>query len=197
MCENNFEIIARKYTPGHVVVDFSKPPGYDRGRFYHSENPQRLQAPKPHDLESLWNYLHECAHATLHAEVNSREIPEYIREYEAEIWTQCRFHREGLTYEDGHQLSSEYLLSQIQAHYDEVAWNGIDRRIQAYLTASDWVVMQKSFDNWAKETGLTFDMLPDYRGKTTPNSRLFSLFASSAEEPEEWLRDSLKPNEPS
>jgi hypothetical protein len=55
------------------------------GRAYMED--RRIEAPKPVTRKSLYIWLHECAHATLH--VGSRK-PRHVEEFEAEQWAHAK-----------------------------------------------------------------------------------------------------------
>jgi len=46
---------------------------------------KKIYAPSPITRRALQVFLHECAHATLHAERKNGK-PQYVKEYEAELW---------------------------------------------------------------------------------------------------------------
>ena len=116
--------------------------------------------------------MHECAHGKLHTEAKFRDVPNYVKEYEAEIWTLRRFEQEGVEYPNMHSLSSEYLMGQIQDDYNSIVCYGIDRRALKYLTTNDQEDLEKVFNQWAACIGLTFRRLDSYRGPSTPENRL-------------------------
>jgi hypothetical protein len=54
---------------------------------------RRIEAPKPVTRKSLYIWLHECAHATLH--VGSRK-KRHVEEHEAEVWAHAKMREHGI-----------------------------------------------------------------------------------------------------
>jgi hypothetical protein len=86
---NRFEEIAGRLLPKGVTVEYVRPPTGDRARFNYETG--LLQAPRPVDAQSLWGFLHECAHAIFHRDRSIFErVPRHVTEYECERWARDR-----------------------------------------------------------------------------------------------------------
>src|ERR1700730_12977900 len=139
MAKNKFEEIARRLLPRRIRnVDYSKPPaqlGVIRGRYIYDTD--TLQAPKPIDPQSLWDFLHECAHANFHWDRPIfNKVPQHVTEYECEQWTWDRFVEEGIS--DGmREQSSVYVRGEIRMNFPMLHKHGLDQRALDYLLEAD------------------------------------------------------------
>lgn len=171
---NRFEEIANCLLPNGVTVQYGKPPTGDRARYNYGA--RLLQAPRPEDAESLWNFLHECAHAILHSDRSVFEnAPRHVTEYECERWTWDRFvEKQIVSDEPMKELmkeSSGYLKREIMRDLEDVLNRGLDQRAIGYLLQSDRNDLQNSVDEHlrAQFAGVvTWATIIPYLGHVTP-----------------------------
>jgi hypothetical protein len=143
-----FEEIADRLKPELVKhFRYKKPKGTDRARYYYTCG--LIVAPKPIDAESLWNVLHEYAHALYH---NNREIfgsdgiPNHVPEHECEEWARNRFRDEGILTPVLEHDSQVYLIE--EARKDCKRCEGISDRALAYLTLAQRQVLQQEYEDY-------------------------------------------------
>jgi hypothetical protein len=142
---NKFREIADRLVPTGVRVQYEKPPTGDRARFNYETGV--LQAPRPVDEQTLWDFLHECAHAKFHwDQSNCRKrsifdnVPRHVTEYECERWTRGRFAEEQILSDELIKHSSGYLMREIMLDLDAVlspniiTSNGLSQSFTASLT---------------------------------------------------------------
>lgn len=84
-----FTAIALKYVPDGYTIEYRKSLS---GRHFGMQ--KLIQAPRPVTRKSLYIFLHECAHAHLHAH-NGRK-PRHVEEMEAEKWAHEKMRENGI-----------------------------------------------------------------------------------------------------
>lgn len=82
--------IGTSYVPEGWTVEYRKSLS---GRCYWHR--KHIQAPRPITRKSLYIFLHECAHAVLHA-VRDRKRTRHVEEYQAEQWAHARMREHGI-----------------------------------------------------------------------------------------------------
>lgn len=85
-----FEQIAAKYLPKGYTVRYRKALS---GRHYSAR--MLIEAPRPVTVKSLYIFLHECAHAHLHAGGYEGK-PKHVVELEAELWAHAKMAKHGI-----------------------------------------------------------------------------------------------------
>lgn len=86
----DYEAIAMRWLPRGYRVEYRK--GLS-GRHYGSLS--LIEAPRPTTPETLYIFLHECAHAYLHTGSGWRVKP-YMAELEAELWAHAKMAEAGV-----------------------------------------------------------------------------------------------------
>jgi hypothetical protein len=162
--------------PNEVTVEYEKPPTGDRARFNYETGV--LQAPRPVDGESLWDFLHECAHANYHRDRRVFErVPRHVTEYECERWTRDRFAEEGILSEEIIKQSSRYLKREIMRDLIAVLRCGLDQRALEYLRENDRADLWQSLDSHIRIQSnglLTLEAIGSYTGPLTPENNLMN-----------------------
>jgi hypothetical protein len=173
---NKFEEIATRLRPRRVKeIDYSKPPDGNLARF----NPDGgiLQAPPPIDEKSLWNFLHEYAHANFHWDRRIWDsVPRHVKEYECERWTKDRFEEEGILSGKLMEDSRFYVRKEIEQNFDVLHEKGLDKRAIEYLLPAESTQLLALYDNYFLEqsNGLITGSKArfDYMGPTTSEEML-------------------------
>lgn len=57
---------------------------------------KHIEAPRPVTRKALYIWLHECAHAHLHADPTTRDGKRHVQEFEAEQWAHERMRAAGV-----------------------------------------------------------------------------------------------------
>lgn len=84
-----FTAIAMRYVPEGYTIEYRKSLS---GR--HFGQRKLIQAPRPVTRKSLYIFLHECAHATLHMDCKK---PVHVKEMEAEKWAHEKMRENGVS----------------------------------------------------------------------------------------------------
>jgi hypothetical protein len=87
---DRFYAIGMSYLPEGWTYKFRKSLS---GRCF-VEGRNHIDAPKPVTRKSLYIWLHECAHANLHAD--GRRRPRHVEECEAEMWAHAKMREHGI-----------------------------------------------------------------------------------------------------
>lgn len=166
---NEYEEIANCLLPNRVTVQYGCPPTGDRARYNYAA--RILQAPRPTDPRSLWNFLHECAHATLHTDRSVfGSVPRQVTEYECERWTRDRFAEKKIPSDELMQESSGYLKREIMLDLVEVVDRGLDQRALQYLLPLDRSDLLESVDKHLRSQSggvVTWATINPYAGPVT------------------------------
>src|SRR5262249_13537412 len=87
-----FTAIGLSYVPAGYTVQYRKSL---TGRHY--RDLKLIQAPRPVTRKSLYIFLHECAHANLHAAgMPGANKPVHVKEHEAEVWAHGKMRENGV-----------------------------------------------------------------------------------------------------
>ena len=88
--KTKYEKIADRYRPRGYTVK------YHKGLYgWHDGERKLILAPRPTTPSSLYIFLHECAHASLHMGSGMRS-PKHVKEIEADQWARARMAEHGV-----------------------------------------------------------------------------------------------------
>jgi hypothetical protein len=89
-CSDDYAAIAKRYLPKGYRVEHRKSLS---GMHYGGR--MLIKTPRPVTANSLYIFLHECAHAYLHTD-SGKQAPRHVEEMEAEQWAHAKMEKHGI-----------------------------------------------------------------------------------------------------